>query len=128
MSTDRTRTAALLAAAVLLAGCGASGPTPAEKSSASASASKSTAALADKVFLHAARGLYPDPNPGVDVPAAEIKIGRNLCIALDNGGTYTSEITLLTDHGSTPEQAGKMLGAAVAVYCPSHAGMSTSTP
>ena len=120
------RIAALLTAAgVLLAGCSSSGPTPAQKSAASASASKSAAAVLDKVFLDSVRGLYPDPNPGVDLPATEISLAHSLCTALDHGGTFSQEISVQTDHGSTPEQAGKMLGAAVAVYCPRHADMTT---
>lgn len=100
--------AAVLAVALLVGGLAAHGQSP------PGAAAQSTA---DQAFLSA---LHQQGIPVADEQQATTR-GREVCANFDRFPAVGVALTNMVNETGLPEdQAGRMVGSAVAVYCPAH--------
>lgn len=71
----------------------------------------------DEAFISVVR----DQLPTDDISDNDlVGLGHNICIALDSGKSTTSVAMVGVENGLSPYDAGFLVGASIAAYCPSH--------
>ncbi len=70
----------------------------------------------EAVYLSAWHEKFPASDD-----AAAVKVGKDICVALEGGDSFAEQVTYLMSLASmSGADAGYMIGAATSAFCPEH--------
>jgi hypothetical protein len=121
------RALACLAAAAVLAGCGDEGgaaPAATTTAAPTTSAPPSDREAADAVFTDFVTDQGLTSHGSVE---DLIALALAVCDAYDRGVAVADVVASLEDSGFTGYEAGQVIGAATATYCPEHEDAASGT-